>query len=100
MDAAAAGHGWELDKGQIASIWRGGCIIRARFLRHIRAAYERDPLLPNLMLDPYFADLLERAQPAWRAVVALGINQGLALPAFSSALAYYDGYRSAQLPAT
>ncbi|NJO36397.1 MAG: NADP-dependent phosphogluconate dehydrogenase [Rhizobiales bacterium] len=99
MDAAAASHGWRLNKAEIASIWRGGCIIRARFLRHIRKAYERDPGLPNLMLDPYFAGLLERAQPAWRAVVALGIMQGIALPAFSSALAYYDGYRSALLPA-
>jgi 6-phosphogluconate dehydrogenase len=99
MDAAALEHGWALNRGEIASIWRGGCIIRARFLRHIRAAYERDPELANLMLDPYFADLLERAQPAWRAIVALGIQQGLPLPAFSSALAYYDGYRSATLPA-
>lgn len=99
MDAAAAGHGWQLNKAEIASIWRGGCIIRARFLRHIRAAHERDPKLPNLMLDPHFADLLERAQPAWRAIVALGIQQGIALPAFSSALAYYDGYRAADLPA-
>ncbi|MEM8949623.1 MAG: NADP-dependent phosphogluconate dehydrogenase [Pseudomonadota bacterium] len=99
MDAAAAGHGWQLKKGEIASIWRGGCIIRARFLRHIRTAYERDPNLTNLMLDPHFAALLERAQPAWRAIVTLGIKQGVALPAFSSALAYYDGYRSAVLPA-
>ncbi|MEZ5932574.1 MAG: NADP-dependent phosphogluconate dehydrogenase [Alphaproteobacteria bacterium] len=99
MDAAAAGHGWRLNRGEIASIWRGGCIIRARFLRHIRAAYERDSELPNLMLDPHFAGVLAQAQPAWRAVVALGVTQGIALPAFSSALAYYDGYRSATLPA-
>ena len=99
MDAAASEHGWALNRGEIASIWRGGCIIRARFLRHIRAAYERDPELSNLMLDPYFADLLARAQPAWRRVVTLGIQKGLPLPAFSSALAYYDGYRSATLPA-
>ncbi len=99
MDAAAAEHGWTLNKAEIASIWRGGCIIRARFLRHIRAAYQRDPKLPNLMLDPYFAELLERAQPAWRNIVTLGLQQGLPLPAFSSALAYYDGYRSATLPA-
>ncbi len=99
IDAAAAGHGWTLDKAGIASIWRGGCIIRARLLRHIRAAYERDPALANLMLDPHFASLLEQAQPAWRAIAALGIEQGIALPAFSSALAYYDGYRTAELPA-
>jgi len=99
MDAAAASHRWQLNRGEIASIWRGGCIIRAAFLRHIRAAYERDPALPNLMLDPYFADLLERAQPAWRAIMTLGIQHGLPLPAFSSALAYFDGYRSPELPA-
>ena len=99
IDAAANSHGWRLNKGEIASIWRGGCIIRARLLRHIRTAYERDPELANLMLDPHFAGLLERAQPAWRAIVTLGIEQGVPLPAFSSALAYYDGYRSAELPA-
>ncbi|MGI9510554.1 MAG: NADP-dependent phosphogluconate dehydrogenase, partial [Geminicoccaceae bacterium] len=99
IDAAAASHGWSVNKAEIASIWRGGCIIRARLLRHIRTAYERDPKLANLMLDPYFAGVLERAQPAWRAIVALGIEQGVPLPAFSSALAYYDGYRSAELPA-
>ncbi len=99
MDAAADEHGWTLNKAEIASIWRGGCIIRARFLRHIRAAYERDPELPNLMLDPYFADLLERAQPAWRTIIALGMTHGVPLPAFSSALAYFDGYRSAKVPA-
>ena len=99
IDAAAAGHGWQLNKGEIASIWRGGCIIRAKFLGHIRSAYERDPKLANLMLDPYFAGLLERAQPAWREITALGVRQGLPLPAFSSALAYYDSYRSSELPA-
>ncbi|MGI9417982.1 MAG: NADP-dependent phosphogluconate dehydrogenase [Geminicoccaceae bacterium] len=99
IDAAAAGHGWTIDKAKIASIWRGGCIIRARLLRQIRTAYERAPKLQNLMLDPHFADLLGRAQPAWRAIVALGVKQGVALPAFSSALAYFDSYRSAELPA-
>jgi 6-phosphogluconate dehydrogenase len=99
IDAAAAGHGWRLNKGEIASIWRGGCIIRARFLRHIRTAYERDSGLANLMLDPHFAGLLEHAQTAWREIVALGVRQGVPLPAFSSALAYYDSYRSAVLPA-
>ena len=99
IDAAAAGHGWRLNKGEIASIWRGGCIIRARFLRHIRTAYERDSSLANLMLDPHFAGLLEDAQSAWREIVALGVQQGVPLPAFSSALAYYDSYRSDVLPA-
>jgi 6-phosphogluconate dehydrogenase len=99
MDAAAAEHGWALDRGEIASIWRGGCIIRARFLRHIKAAYQRDPDLANLLLDPHFADIVEKAQPAWREVVASAAREGIAVPAFSSALAYFDGYRSATLPA-
>lgn len=99
MDAAAAEHDWQLNRGEIASIWRGGCIIRARFLRHIKAAYDRDPSLKNLLLDPYFADLIERAQPAWREIVCLATRQGIPVPAFSSALAYYDSYRAARLPA-
>lgn len=99
MDAAAAEHNWQLDRGQIASIWRGGCIIRARFLRHIKTAYDRDPGLKNLLLDPYFADLIERAQPAWREIVCLATSQGIPVPAFSSALAYYDSYRAPRLPA-
>ena len=99
MDAAAAEHDWQLNRGEIASIWRGGCIIRARFLRHIKAAYDNDPSLKNLLLDPYFADLIERAQPAWRDIVCLATRQGIPVPAFSSALAYFDSYRSARLPA-
>jgi 6-phosphogluconate dehydrogenase len=78
---------------------RGGCIIRARFLRHIKSAYDRDPGLPNLLLDPHFAGMIERAQPAWREVVALATRQGIPVPALSSALAYYDGYRAPRLPA-
>jgi len=99
MRQASDENQWDLNYGNVALMWRGGCIIRARFLRHIKAAYQRDPKLPNLMLDPYFAELLERAQSAWRNIVTLGLQQGLPLPAFSSALAYYDGYRSATLPA-
>ncbi|MGH1477146.1 MAG: NADP-dependent phosphogluconate dehydrogenase [Geminicoccales bacterium] len=99
MDAAAADHHWQLNRGEIASIWRGGCIIRASFLRHIKAAYDRDPGLKNLLLDPYFADLIERAQPAWREIVCLATRQGIPVPAFSSALAYYDSYRAPRLPA-
>ncbi|MGI9436163.1 MAG: NADP-dependent phosphogluconate dehydrogenase [Geminicoccaceae bacterium] len=99
IDAAAAEHGWALDRGEIASIWRAGCIIRARFLRHIKAAYQRDPELANLLLDPHFAGMVEKAQPAWREVVALATRQGIPVPAFSSALAYFDSYRSATLPA-
>ncbi len=99
MDAAAKAHRWTLDRGEIASIWRGGCIIRARFLSHIKTAYERDRNLANLLLDPYFAGVIEQAQPAWREVVALAARHGIAVPAFSSALAYYDGYRAERLPA-
>jgi 6-phosphogluconate dehydrogenase len=99
MAAAGAAHNWALDFGTIASIWRGGCIIRARFLRRIKAAYERDRALANLLLDPYFADLVTRAQPAWRQVVGTATQHGVAIPALSAALAYLDGYRAARLPA-
>jgi 6-phosphogluconate dehydrogenase len=99
MAAAGKLHDWPLDFGAIASIWRAGCIIRARFLYRIKEAYERDPAVPSLLLDPYFADLVTRAQPAWREVVATATRHGVAIPALSSALAYFDGYRSARLPA-
>jgi 6-phosphogluconate dehydrogenase len=99
MTAAGAAHGWGLDLGAIAIIWRGGCIIRARFLDRIREAYARDPALANLMLDPYFAAVLAGVQDRLRAAVILASRRGVAAPALGSALAYYDGYRSAQLPA-
>ena len=99
MDAAAQAHQWTLNRGEIASIWRGGCIIRARFLRHIKTAYDRDQHLANLLLDPYFARLIEQAQPAWREVVSLAARHGIAAPALGSALAYYDSYRANHLPA-
>ncbi|MGH6913613.1 MAG: NADP-dependent phosphogluconate dehydrogenase [Geminicoccales bacterium] len=99
MAAAGHEHGWPLELGTIASIWRGGCIIRARFLGRIREAYGRDADLPNLMLDRYFAGLLEHGQEALREVAALAARQGVAAPGFASALAYYDGYRAAQGPA-
>ncbi len=92
-------YGWNLDFGTLAQIWRGGCIIRARFLQKITDAYAIDPGLKNLMLDPYFRDALHRGQSHWRDVVALGVRNGIPTPAFSSALAYFDGYRSARLPA-
>ncbi|MCB1231540.1 MAG: decarboxylating NADP(+)-dependent phosphogluconate dehydrogenase [Verrucomicrobiae bacterium] len=92
-------HDWDLDLGGIARIWRGGCIIRARFLNRITEAYERDPNLTNLMLDPFFKDILNRSQAAWREIVALGVTQGIPVPAFSASLGYYDSYRSARLPA-
>ena len=91
--------GWALDLGRIASIWRGGCIIRARFLNRITDAYRTDPALPNLMLAPFFEDVLNRSQAAWREVVALAVRAGIAVPAFSASLAYFDGYRCARLPA-
>jgi 6-phosphogluconate dehydrogenase len=91
--------GWGLDLGGIASIWRGGCIIRARFLNRITEAYRAEPELANLMLSPFFADVLNRHQAAWRRVVALAVGAGLPVPAFSASLAYYDSYRSARLPA-
>ncbi len=99
MRAAESEYGWKLDLGTIASIWRGGCIIRARFLQKITDAYTRDSKLVNLLLDPYFTDQIHKGQTHWRTVVALAAQAGIAAPAFMSALAYYDGYRSAQLPA-
>ena len=99
MAAAAAEFGWKLDLGAISSIWRGGCIIRARFLDRIREAYGEHPDLPNLLLAPYFRDAVAGAQDAWRRVVALSVELGVPAPAFSSALAYYDGYRRERSPA-
>jgi 6-phosphogluconate dehydrogenase len=99
MAAASAAHGWGLDLGIVATIWRGGCIIRARFLDRIREAYARDAELRNLMLDSYFAAVLASAQERLREAVVLAARRGIAAPALGSALAYYDGYRSAQSPA-
>jgi 6-phosphogluconate dehydrogenase len=92
-------HGWGLNLGAIARIWRGGCIIRARFLNRITEAYERNPNLVNLMLDPFFMDILNRNQADWREIVALGVTNGIPIPAFSASLGYYDSYRAARLPA-
>jgi 6-phosphogluconate dehydrogenase len=99
MAEASAAHGWGLNLGTVATIWRGGCIIRARFLDRIREAYARDAELRNLMLDPYFAAVLAGAQERLREAVMLAARRGIAAPALGSALAYYDGYRSAQSPA-
>jgi len=90
---------WNLNFGSIASLWRAGCIIRARFLSKIKEAYDRDAALPNLLLDPYFVSAIREAAPGWRKVVAAAAEAGVPVPAFSSALAYYDSYRSAVLPA-
>ncbi len=99
MQAAAAAHDWPLKYGEIAMLWRGGCIIRAVFLQRIKEAFEADPKLENLLLAPYFREAVENAQAAWRNVVKTAIDLGIPVPAISAALAYYDGYRSASLPA-
>jgi 6-phosphogluconate dehydrogenase len=99
LRAADQEYGWKLDYGTIARIWRGGCIIRAVFLQRITEAYEAEPKLQNLLLAPYFAATLRKAQKRWRTVVALAAESGIAAPIFMSALAYYDGYRAAALPA-
>jgi 6-phosphogluconate dehydrogenase len=99
MREAQKEYNWKLDFATIAAIWRGGCIIRARFLQKITDAYTRDGNLVNLLLDPYFNDQVKRGQSNWRKVVTLAAQNGVAAPAFMSALAYYDGYRSARLPA-
>jgi len=96
---ASKEYGYNLNYGEIARIWRGGCIIRARFLNDIRSAFARNPDLPNLMLDPEFAKTMNTRQVALRKVVALAAGSGIPALAFSSALAYYDAYRSARLPA-
>ncbi|MEU7915817.1 NADP-dependent phosphogluconate dehydrogenase [Microbispora bryophytorum] len=99
MAAASAEYGWDLNLGAMATIWRGGCIIRARFLDRIREAYDADPNLPTLLVDPTFAQALEEAQESWRRVVATAATIGVPTPGFSSALAYYDGLRRDRLPA-
>ena len=99
MQAAAKEHEWPLEFGPIAMLWRGGCIIRAVFLERIKEAFDADPELENLLLAPYFKDVVENAQSAWRKVVTTAVELGIPVPAFSSALAYYDGYRSERLPA-
>ncbi|MEY3393823.1 MAG: decarboxylating NADP(+)-dependent phosphogluconate dehydrogenase [Verrucomicrobiota bacterium] len=91
--------GWGLDLGKIAAIWRGGCIIRARFLNDITDAYRKDPKLTNLMLAPFFTKLLNEFQQNWREVVSIATLAGIPVPAFSASLGYYDSYRSAVLPA-
>ena len=99
MQAASAEYGWNLDLGAIARIWRGGCIIRARFLNRITEAFTAQPDLKNLLLAPYFRDAIARAQTAWRRVIRVAVESGIPVPAFSSALAYYDAYRRSRLPA-
>ncbi len=97
MAEAAREYGWTLNFGEIAMIWRGGCIIRAHFLQRIKDAYDKNPGLKNLLLDPYFKEIVQNAQENWRTVVATATKLGVPVPAFSSALAYYDGYRTPTL---
>jgi 6-phosphogluconate dehydrogenase len=99
MKMAAAEYGWNLNFGEIALMWRGGCIIRARFLGDIKAAFEKNPDLSNLLLDDFFIQAIQDCQDAWRRVVSSAAINGIPVPAFSSALTYYDSYRSAVLPA-
>jgi 6-phosphogluconate dehydrogenase len=99
MRAAAQEYGWHLNYGGIALMWRGGCIIRSAFLGEIKKAFDMNPALQNLLLDTFFRNAIEDAQDAWRDVVAEAARMGIAAPTFSTALAFYDGYRTERLPA-
>jgi 6-phosphogluconate dehydrogenase len=99
MRAAAKEYGWNLNYGGIALMWRGGCIIRSAFLGKIKKAFDRDPELVNLLLDPFFTKAVSNAQIAWRRVVTSAVQAGIPMPAVTSALAYFDGYRTGRLPA-
>jgi len=99
MKTAAADYGWNLNYGGIALMWRGGCIIRSVFLGKIKDAYDKNPELSNLLLDDYFRGLIDTCLDSWRKVVATAALNGIAVPAFSTALSFYDGYRSERLPA-
>jgi 6-phosphogluconate dehydrogenase len=99
MQAAAIEHDWPLNFGECAMLWRGGCIIRAVFLDRIKEAFDADPKLENLLLAPYFQETVQNAQDGWRHVVSTSALLGIPTPAFSAALAYYDGYRRDRLPA-
>jgi len=99
MRAAAREFGWKLNYGGIALMWRGGCIIRSRFLGKIKEAYEKKPRLTNLLLDTYFKREIRASQRGWRNVVATAAKKGIPVPAFSTALAFYDSYRTERLPA-
>jgi 6-phosphogluconate dehydrogenase len=98
LQAAAEKYGWALKYGVIALLWRGGCIIRAVFLERIKEAFDRDPKLENLLLDPYFKEAIESCQIGWRKTVTTSAQIGIPTPAFSAALTYYDGYRTERLP--
>ena len=99
MQKASEEYDWNLNYGEIAKIWRAGCIVRARFLQDITDAYEKNPALENLLLDDYFLDITEKYQESVRNIVSLSVQSGIPVPAYSSAISYYDSYRSAWLPA-
>jgi 6-phosphogluconate dehydrogenase len=99
MRAAAAEYKWNLNYGGIALMWRGGCIIRSIFLGKIKEAFDRNPNLTNLLLDPFFSDAVQKAQASWRRVVTAAVQMGIPVPAMSAALSFYDGYRCERLPA-
>ena len=99
MRSAAKTYGWDLNYGGIALMWRGGCIIRSVFLGKIKDAYDKDPELTNLLLDPYFKEAVEKSQAGWRRVVSTAMMNGIPVPAMSTALGYFDGYRTERLPA-
>jgi 6-phosphogluconate dehydrogenase len=99
MKTASAEFGWKLNYGGIALMWRGGCIIRSVFLGNIKQAYDKDPGLPNLLLDPFFNSRLKKAQHGWRKVISEAVMNGIPVPVMASALNYYDGFRSSRLPA-
>ncbi|NND92919.1 MAG: decarboxylating NADP(+)-dependent phosphogluconate dehydrogenase [Granulosicoccus sp.] len=99
MRAAAEEYGWDLQYGAIAQMWRGGCIIRSAFLDDIKAAYDKSPELDNLLLDDFFRDRIHETQESWRRIVSEAVSRGIPVPALSSALSFYDGYRCARLPA-
>lgn len=99
MRAAAEEYGWNLNYGGVALMWRGGCIIRSRFLADIKNAYDKNPGLTNLLLDDFFVQAIADSQDSWRKVIGVAVANGIPVPAMSTALAFYDGYRSAELPA-
>jgi 6-phosphogluconate dehydrogenase len=99
LDLASKEFGWQLNNGSLAYLWRGGCIIRARFLEDIKRAFDKNPKLENLLLDDFFVKALQTAQPGWRRAICTAVEMGLPVPVFTAAISYFDGYRNARLPA-
>ena len=99
IEAGSKEYGWNVDPGTLATIWRGGCIIRARFLNRIKDAFDGTPDLPSLLVDPYFAEAVSSGETAWRRVVAYAVSAGIPVPGFAAALSHYDALRRDRLPA-